>query len=93
MLFTRLCWPPHRCGGHVEKVSLHAPDCKPEFPNGAFHAPEHQRQDQHLIGAGVARRTHAETRTPQGEEHRRSRSPTPAAAFGKSDLHRGLRAW
>jgi len=34
--------------GHVEKVSLHAPECKPEFPNVAFHVTEHQREAQQL---------------------------------------------
>jgi hypothetical protein len=31
---------PHRTAS--KKVSLHAPDCKPEFPNVAFQVPEHQ---------------------------------------------------
>jgi hypothetical protein len=31
-----------------KKVSLHAPDCKPEFPNVAFQVPEHPRHGSRL---------------------------------------------
>jgi hypothetical protein len=37
---------PHRTA--CKKVSLHAPDCKPELPNVAFQDPEHQRHSSRL---------------------------------------------